>query len=200
MIPRGKLLPFRLAADTGEALSDEALLAASVIGDSTALGALFDRRHLSVYRFLARLSGTDRRDLDDLVQATFVEVARSAARFRGGSNVLTWIFGIAANVARHHTRGEVRRRSALAALGWQPVPAAVRPDELTEQRDIMNRAQRVVAALPHDLRVVFVLCEIEEVSGVDAARALGVRPGTVWRRLHEARVAIRNAFLTGESP
>jgi DNA-directed RNA polymerase specialized sigma24 family protein len=47
------------------------------------------------------------------------------------------------------------------------------------------------------LRVVFVMCDVEQVAGVDAAVALGIPPGTVWRRLHDARTRMR-AALGGE--
>ena len=62
--------------------------------------------------------------------------------------------------------------------------------------------QRLLVALddlPHDLREAFVMCDLEEVAGVDVARALGVREGTLWRRLHEARRALRCA-LTEKAP
>ena len=54
-------------------------------------------------------------------------------------------------------------------------------------------------ALPHDLRAAFVLCDLEEMPGVEAARALDVRAGTLWRRLHEARRALRAALFDGGS-
>ena len=35
------------------------------------------------------------------------------------------------------------------------------------------------------------MCQIEGMSGPDAAAALGMRTGTVYRRIHEARQALR---------
>lgn len=49
--------------------------------------------------FWAAFVGRNARDVDDLVQQTFIEVTRAAARFRSDSQVKTWMFGIAANVA-----------------------------------------------------------------------------------------------------
>jgi len=51
--------------------------------------------------------------------------------------------------------------------------------------------------LPHDLRTVYVLCDLEDLPGVEAARVLGLRDGTLWRRLHEARRALREAIEGG---
>ena len=63
---------------------------------------------------------------------------------------------------------------------------------LAAQGEMMERLSAALDALPHDLRVAFVLCDVEEVPGVEAARALGVRQGTMWRRLHDARKRLRD--------
>ena len=76
-------------------------------------------------RFLARMSGTDDRDLDDLVQATFETVPRAARRFGGEAQVRTWLFGVANNVVRHHVRSEVRRKRLAGA--WPPSAPADGP-------------------------------------------------------------------------
>jgi DNA-directed RNA polymerase specialized sigma24 family protein len=41
--------------------------------------------------------------------------------------------------------------------------------------------------------VAYVMCVIEGVAAEDAARALGVARGTIWRRVHHARQALRAA-------
>ena len=111
---RGKLVAYRpVRGDAGE-LTDEALVAASATGDPAALAALFRRHRGAVVRFLSRLVGVDSRDVDDLVQATFIAVSRAAASYARASSVKTWLFGIASNVAGKHVRGEVRRRALRA--------------------------------------------------------------------------------------
>lgn len=189
----GKLVSLRRFGDVAAAMSDEALLAASATGDLAALDALFDRFHVAVFRFLGRLAAADEAARDDLVQATFLEARRGAKRFRGGSSVKTWMLGIAANLARQHLRGERRRREKHAryAEGLQVV--AERPDEQVERREILHEIESALVGLPHDLCVAFVLCDLEDIPGVEAARALGVPQGTLWRRLHVARKAVRAA-------
>src|SRR5205814_1678289 len=139
-------------------------------------------------------TGAAAADLDDLVQAVFMEVARAARRFNGRSTPRTWIFGIAVNVARHHVRGAVRRRRVIAepdAERPSQVPGGDRPDRNAEHRELLAALDRAVRALPDPLREAFVACEIEGLSGADAAKVLGVAEGTVFRRLHEARKALR---------
>jgi RNA polymerase sigma-70 factor (ECF subfamily) len=195
--------PMTRAAPTPEGASaDAALLSEYAHGNAEALGELFDRHHRATYRFLARLTGANHADLDDLVQVTFVQVARSASRFDGRAMVRTWLFGIAINVARHHVRGNVRRRKVIADPDDDEQPSRIpghdRPDETAENRELLLHLERAIDELPHKLREVFVACEVEDLPGPDVARLLRIPEGTLWRRLHEARKAIRAAL--GESP
>jgi RNA polymerase sigma-70 factor, ECF subfamily len=197
----GKLLPLRRPVAEPEpapVISDATLLAACAIGDGAALGALFDRHHRSVERFIGRLARSSAAELADLVQTTFIEVNRGARAFKGRSTVRTWIFGIAANVVRHHVRGEVRRRALLAEVKSHASVTGGAPDETAVHRQLLRRLHDALDALPPSLRETFVLCELEDVPGVEAARALGVREGTLWWRLHEARRRLRAAVDGGD--
>ena len=116
-----KVIPFDRAARAARTpsrstqLSDHQLVELAASGEEAGLSGLFERHVAAVYRFLASMAAIDERDLDDLVQATFVEVFASASRFRGGSTVRTWILGIAYNMMRRHVRRTSRRRRRNAA-------------------------------------------------------------------------------------
>ena len=187
-----KVLPLRRIEGTAAELSDEVLVAGCGLGDMAALGALFDRFHDSVRRFLARIAGADDRDLDDLVQTTFETVLRAARRYDGRASVRTWIFGIANNVVRHHVRSEVRRKRLVSVV--------VAPDASTDtgaaasEHERAARLHAAILALSPKLREVFVLIYLEGVPGTEAARVLGIREGAVWKRLHDARVQLRDAL------
>lgn len=193
-----RLLPFRRVEGLPEEMSDVALLKACAASESVALAALFDRYHLGLRRFLGRLSGVDDAALDDLVQTTFIEIFRSAGSFKGRSQVRTWLFGIAANVARHHVRSEARRAKLSLAYSQCALPDGATPDAAYERRQILARLEQALASLPHRLKVVFSMCDLEGISGVEAARVLGLRKGTLYRRLHEARLKLRAAIEGGE--
>jgi RNA polymerase sigma-70 factor, ECF subfamily len=170
----GKLIPLRrVDGDPGE-MSDEALLAACGTGDAAALGALFDRFADAVYRFAGRLAMTDELARDDLVQATFLEVRRTAHVFRGTSSVKTWILGIAANVARHTLRGERRRRVHQARYLERIEGAPAPVDDQVERRRLMARISEALAELPRDLQIAFILCDLEQLPGAEVARALEI--------------------------
>lgn len=189
-----KLVPLRrLSGDITE-MSDQALLAACGTGDASALGALFDRFHVAVYRFAGRLPMTDELARDDLVQATFLEVQRAAPAFRGTSSVKTWILGVAANIARHTLRGERRRRAHQAAYLDRMSSAPELLDAQLERRQLLARIAEALADLPRDQQIAFILCDLEQLPGVEVARVLELPEGTLWRRLHTARKAMRAAI------
>ena len=189
-----KLVPLRRISGDITEMSDEALLAACGTGDAPALGALFDRFHVAVYRFAGRLPMTDELARDDLVQATFLEIRRAARSFRGTSSVKTWILGVAANVARHTLRAERRRRvhqaRYLEGMTWAPELL----DAQVERRKLLAQIAEALAALPRDQQIAFILCDLEQLPGVEVARVLEVPEGTLWRRLHTARKAMRAAI------
>lgn len=191
---KGKLLPFRRVGGSIDEVSDRALVSAVAEGDQAALGALYDRFHRDVVRFLGHLLRRDKTSVDDLVQTTFLEAYRSAPRFRGDSSVKTWLFGIAANLARTLARGEQRGRAALTSLATFTHDA---PDSPGEQMIAEQRRRWLAAAidgLTPALREAYVLCAIEEVPGKEAAAVLGISEGSLWRRLTDARAALRAAI------
>lgn len=194
----GRLVPLRRVSGETADLSDEALLAASGTGDRAALGGLFDRFHDAVYRFVSRLPTVDELARDDVVQATFLELPRTAAQFHGRSSVRTWILGVASNVARHHLRSELRRRVHQDNFACSPAAVSDLPDAEVDRRRLMLRIASALAKLPHDQQVAFILCDLEQLSGVEVARVFDIPEGTLWRRLHMARKALRAELGTRE--
>ena len=187
----GKLLPFRRIRGTAEELSDRALVSALAEGDQAALGALYDRFHVDLYRFVVRLSRSD--IAEDIAQQTFLEAYRSAPRFRGDSAVKTWLFGIAVNQVRQYFRGEQRRANANANLAAMPSSRAPSVNETITLEQQRRWVAAAVEQLTPGLREAYVLCVIEEVPGKEAAEILGIREASLWRRLTDARNAIRAA-------
>jgi RNA polymerase sigma factor (sigma-70 family) len=181
----------RPAAMSDEALTDAGLVAACAAGDRVALGMLFERHVDAVYCFVRSMRGSDPAALEDLVQATFVAAFEAAARF-SGSSVKSWLFGIAANLVRGYARRERRRKNALRVVSETSRSWYSGGDAAT-----IARLPAAITALPHDLRAALVIVDIEGERGVDAAAALGIPEGTLWRRVYFARQALR-AALGGE--
>jgi RNA polymerase sigma-70 factor, ECF subfamily len=194
----GDVVRLRQAPRTDPPLSDEALARGCAGGDPAAIAALFDRFRRPVARYIYRMIGGGP-DVDDLVQATFLEIARGQSRYDGErAVVLTWLFAIATNVVRHYRRSVGRRGRLLAAMAEARPPRSKTFDEGVEDRRQLECAQRALTSLSDELREAFVLCELEGLSAKEASDVLGATESAVWKRVSNARKAIRRMVLEAE--
>lgn len=197
---KARVIPFRRKPSNVDPLSDEALVAACGTGDPSALAHLFDRRCDDVTRFLARLAYVDEQDIQDLVNEVFLAVFRTAGSYQRRSGVKTWILAIAGNVARDRCRKAARGRVALERITRDGPPRErATLERVVISKDLVEQVALCIPRLPHDLRVAFLMCDVEELPGVEVAHALGIPKGTLYRRLHEARHLLR-AYLEGRAP
>ena len=170
--------------------SDGELFEGMARGDLGPLGELFDRHHASVRAFAERVL-LNPADADDLVQETFLSASRAAASFEAGAAAKPFLLGVAAQLARRRRRSFARLRGLLSAFESLPkAPRATPEEELLAGREHAS-FHAALARLSHPHREVLLMVDLGGLSGVDAAKALGVPAGTVWRRLHEARSALR---------
>jgi len=163
-------------------------------GESGALGELYDRYHERLRRFLARAT-SDAEDVDDLVHATFLAAAASAARYDGRACARPWLIGIAVQHLRRRHQARGRFFAALKALATRG-RATVDPRPALAARGDVERA---LAGISQPKRIALLMAEVEEMSCTEIAAALHIPVGTVWTRLHAARRELRRA-LEGEAP
>src|SRR5215475_10530647 len=102
----GQLYTITSAGRQGSDTSDVALIRLIAAGDKQAMHILFARHNVRVFRFLVRFVG-DTSAAEDLVSEMFLDVWRQAGRFRGRSQVTTWLLALARNKAL----SALRRRS-----------------------------------------------------------------------------------------
>jgi RNA polymerase sigma-70 factor (ECF subfamily) len=166
-------------------------------GDLGALGELYDRHNQSVRAFLARAT-SNAADADDLVQDTFLGASRIAHRYDGRASSRPWLIGIAANLVqrRGRTLGQIARLFMRVA-GEHPKARDARPH--LEARDDLRRVGAVLEEMDVTKRVVILMVQVEGMTCDEVATTLGVPVGTVWRRLHAARDALRTAWRDEES-
>lgn len=184
--------PSREAASASDAALDEILLASCSAGNTRALARLHDRHYAALYRYAGRLLGPNHPDREDLVQQLFLTVWEHADRYRPEVSVRAWMFGIGANLAKRHFQSQRRRMNGLLRFFAEPRPAAATaPDQDIDLNRWIEALPAAIAKLPLRLSVVYVMVELEGVSTQEAAKALGLRVGTVWSRMHEARAELR---------
>ncbi|MFO0762236.1 MAG: sigma-70 family RNA polymerase sigma factor [Byssovorax sp.] len=170
--------------------TDAALLAEVAAGDLGALGALFDRHVGPVRRVLLRL-GARPADVDDLTQATFLDVVHAAASYDGRPSARSWLVGLAVIQVRRRRRSLARLAGWMSAWAREPAPHVETPEHLAERQELAARARTALGGLSQKKREVFVLVALEGLSGPEVAELLGIPVATVWTRLHHARTELR---------
>jgi RNA polymerase sigma factor (sigma-70 family) len=188
---RGLNRPSALPA--GSPPSDPEIMSRLAAGETGALGELYDRYHERVRRFLARAT-SDAEDVDDLVHATFLAAATSAARYDGRPCSRPWLIGIAVQHLRRRRQARGRLFAALSALAGMG-RVAVDPRPAMAARGDVERALRLIS---DPKRIALLMAEVEEMSCPEIAAALHIPIGTVWTRLHAARRELRQALEAGE--
>jgi RNA polymerase sigma-70 factor (ECF subfamily) len=138
-----------------------------------------------VRRVLARLLGPHA-GVDDAIQEVFLVAFRKRASFEGHAQPSTWLYAIARRVALS-TRRQARVRAWLG-LDAAPEPADPRtPHTLFEQRAAAVQLYRLLEQLADKKRTVWILYELEGLSGETIAQVVGCPIKTVWTRLYHAR-------------
>jgi RNA polymerase sigma-70 factor (ECF subfamily) len=171
--------------DTGEDL-----MARMAAGDRDAFALLYRRYRADIYRFAIHLGGS-RPQAEDVVHDVFLAAAQHAARYRPErASVLPWLLGIARNYTRRRT--SERRMLPLPPEDGAAPALAIESDPLDRiTRDRQASALRAaLAGLPQRYREVIVLCDLHDLSYLDAAGVIGCAVGTVRSRLHRGRALL----------
>ena len=199
--------------------SDADVLAALRAGDEAAFVALVRGMHALLHR-TAMTYVPSRAVADEVVQETWLAVVEGLDRFEGRSSLRTWIFRIAANIARSRggREGRCKPFSSFAARGEHLGPAvdperflpAAHPAwpghwasppiawETPEDRLLARETQDVIRAaierLPESQRLVVTLRDVEGWGAAEACAALDLTGANQRVLLHRARARVRDAL------
>jgi RNA polymerase sigma-70 factor, ECF subfamily len=164
---------------------DAGIIGQCLAGNTAAYRSLVDRHAWAVRGFLIRRLRDPSRT-DDAVQETYVRAYERLADLREPDRFLSWVLGIAANVALEHLRRE--QREAPIPIEQPDVGASAPRDELLE---------RAVGNLPEPYREAVRLRYWGGLSCEESAAALGVPLGTLTKRLSRAHTLLRGVLEGG---
>ena len=187
---------------------DEALVRLAQNDDSRAFDELARRYQDRVYRLSYKILRHED-DAAESLQDAFLSAYRGIKKFKVESTFSTWLYRIATNAALMKYR---KRRDGHVSLeqsqsGSDDTEALQLPDWTTqplnelldaETREVMEEG---IAKLPEELRTVFVLRDVEELSNAEAAEILELTIAAVKSRLHRARILLRdrlNRYFSGK--
>jgi len=178
--------------------SDEDLVRIAQGGDSRAFDELVNRYKDKVYRLGFKILRHEE-DAAEALQDAFLSAYRGLKNFKAESTFSTWLYRVATNAAlmRYRRRREPHvsleqsqspneDAEPLAVPDWSQQPLEELLDQ--ETREIMEESMQ---RLPEDLRTVFVLRDVQELSNAEAAEILDVSVAAVKSRLHRARAGLR---------
>lgn len=155
------------------------------------VGDLYRDHAATVARWATRLGGPGI-DAEDVVHEVFLVAHRRLGEFRGEAKPATWLFRTTDLVVRAHRRKARLRAWLRHAMEEQTAETQagsswISPVENLIERQRARTVYRALDALDDKHRSVFVLFELEGLSGEEIARLTGVKLATVWVRLHRAR-------------
>ncbi|HEY4159723.1 MAG TPA: sigma-70 family RNA polymerase sigma factor [Polyangiaceae bacterium] len=140
--------------------------------------------HDFIWRLLRRL-GVPLNNVDDATQQVFCVAARRIEDISPGSE-RSFLFGTAVRVAADSQRSYHRHEQLDDGLD-ERADASPNPEEQLESRRRRELLDRILNALPIELRTVLVLFELEQLSKPEVAELLGIPEGTAFSRLRRAR-------------
>jgi RNA polymerase sigma-70 factor, ECF subfamily len=153
-------------------------------GDLDAFAAFVRHFERRVRTVLFRLLD-DARDVEEATQDTFVQAWRNLDRFRGDAAPFTWLYRIATNEALQRRR---RARVDMVEFSDEHVPEV---DSVLEAGELRVLLVKEIRALPFEHRTALVLRDLEGLSNQEVAAALGITVGAAKRRIHRARMTLR---------
>ena len=179
---------------------DAALMLRVKEGDSAAFTKLVDKYKQPVLNLVYRML-RDATEAEDLAQNVFVQVYRSAPRYRVSSKFSTWLFTIARNLCLN----EIRRRGRHPADSihaahpdqedqpWQQFEdkATFTAPESLLQDELAEKIEQALAQLPENQRTAILLCRRDELSYEDIAEVLGCSLSATKSLIHRGRETLK---------
>lgn len=170
---------------------EDVVVARARDGDARAFEQLVRCHQRAMYAVALRILGNPA-DAEEAAQDGFVTAWRRLPQFRSDARFSTWLYRIVVNQALSELRRRARRAGTSVDLSDndasdQPVALNTDPYQRSEASAFLADLRTALAALPTDLRVCWVLREVENCSYEEVATIVGVSLGTARGRIYRAR-------------
>ena len=175
---------------------DLALVRALQAGEDRALETLIHRHQEGVFRFVFRHISNEA-DAIELTQEAFVRAYFNIGKFRPTAKFVTWLYHIALNLCRDHTRSQAYSYSSQTISadvhvdeneGQRQLSSNQRkPDQQAEDREKLRAVEKAIAELPRELKSPLILTALEDRSYAETAELLGISPKAVEMKVYRAR-------------
>jgi RNA polymerase sigma factor (sigma-70 family) len=173
------------ATSTGTPTDGELLADYTRRGDELAFATLV-QRYGGLVLGVARRQLADLHQAEDVFQATFLALARSATKLGAKKPLANWLYTVALRQARK-LRARLCRREELERTAPSVRAAEADPLATISGRELVQVIDEELARLPDKYRVPVLLCCVRGLSREQVAEQLGWSEGTVKGRLERGR-------------
>jgi RNA polymerase sigma-70 factor (ECF subfamily) len=159
-------------------------------GDRAAQHAFFVQQRAQVHRTLHRVLGSNRQ-VEDMIQDTFVAAFRSLGSFRGDSSLNTWVDTIATRVVYRELSRREPRAVQLHAVA-DMVAGTPDPERQADAREALRRLYAVLDHVEPKQRIAYTLHVVDGRSIKDVAQLTQATTLAVKNRIWRARQKVED--------
>jgi RNA polymerase sigma factor (sigma-70 family) len=173
--------------------TDGELLREFLVDNNQHAFACLMKRHGPMVWGICKRALTHEQDAEDALQATFLVLARQAAKIRKQESLASWLHGVALHMSNDARKAAARRskhenKASVAA----PTPSPHAELSWREARAILDEE---IGRLPHVYRESLLLCCLENKSCAEVAETLRIKSGTVWSRVARAKQILQKRLM-----
>lgn len=182
-------------------LDDAVLVARAQDGDPRAFEVLVRRHQNAMFGVAVRILGNPD-DAEDVAQNAFITAWRRLPEFRADAKFSTWMYRIVSNLALNAVRDRKRRAApvddpetvAEQDGRWTDRSVGEGPEEHAQRVALLEAARAALDRLSEDLRLCWLLREMEQCTYQEVADITKVSLDTARGRIYRARLQLAEAM------
>ena len=171
-------------------LSENEIIDEILSGSRELFGHIIKKYNQRLYR-IVRAYGIDDDNSEDLIQSTYIKAYRNLESFQKRSKFSTWIIRICINECLTYIRKQKTHPVQLHLVKTETANYVNSSETDYVKKEIKMIMENAIEDLPEKYRVIFVMREIEELSGRETAKILGLSESNVRVMLYRAKEMLR---------
>ena len=177
-------------------LADEDIVTRVLAGDKDLYELLMRRHNQKLYR-VVRSYLKNQREVEDIMQDTYLRAFEKLAQFRHDAQFSTWLIRIGINMALARLRKYKQLAEAPSDLvDYNVLPISdttpMDPENIIIRNESRLLLEQAIDALPEKYRIVYTLRELEELSVQEVMECLELSESNVKIRLHRAKALLKD--------
>jgi len=174
-------------------VSDEALVAMTLKGQSAAFEELIKRYERQIYSLTLKMMG-NQEDANDVAQEIFIKLYNALNKFDNERKFFSWMYKIALNVCYTAMKRRPQENFSLDnIIDFAPlIPERdTQPETYFESQEIKTLVQTAISELPENFRVPVLLRYMHEMSYQQIADAMELPVSTIETRLYRGKAILQ---------